>query len=403
MSRNVWAKGKRTRYPGVYDLGGGTFGVHVTAVVRGRRRYAQSRVVGDVSSAIAERLRLKRELIEGGEERRRSKRVTVREYAESWLSQKSATVRPSVASLYGQVIVDHISPRLGDLRVEDVRPSDIRDWVSWQLSLPGRLMKGGEQRTTSPETVNGRLRILKSMMKDASEEFGIQDPSRRIGRVKDQRLDNDRRQGLEPEQMQRLLDAAKTEEEWWPLILTLALTGARWGEVTALKWADIDRERLRICIRRSHRSGIIGRPKNGKPRFVPLPQVLLDELDAHKERLEAKKHLGLEDDWVFATISMEGKASMRRTATATKAFARWTRAAGIDRMVSPHDLRRSIIDYMRLSGSDAVVIRRLVGHSSEQLRDRYSTVGDAEAAGEVDKVVAVLGLDVGTDVGTDDL
>lgn len=66
------------------------------------------------------------------------------------------------------------------------------------------------------------------------------------------------------------------------LVLTLAYTGLRWGEVAALRIRSIDFERRRINVTENtvEVSGVIhvGAPKTHKSRTVPLPRFLHSHL-----------------------------------------------------------------------------------------------------------------------------
>jgi integrase len=65
--------------------------------------------------------------------------------------------------------------------------------------------------------------------------------------------------------------------------------GLRRGEVCGLKWSDIDREKMQITVREQHQPeyGDVLIPTKGEERVIPIPQTLLDRLDAlgnHKSR-----------------------------------------------------------------------------------------------------------------------
>lgn len=67
--------------------------------------------------------------------------------------------------------------------------------------------------------------------------------------------------------------------EFKALIQFAAWTGLRAGELQALRWGDVDGDRLHVCRARK-RDGIEGPPKNGKPRTIaiPPPAQILDSL-----------------------------------------------------------------------------------------------------------------------------
>jgi hypothetical protein len=66
----------------------------------------------------------------------------------------------------------------------------------------------------------------------------------------------------------RLVDGA--DAEWRAMILLALRTGLRQGELLGLKWDDVDLVAGRLTVRRSAVRGVVGTPKNGKSREVPL-------------------------------------------------------------------------------------------------------------------------------------
>jgi integrase len=82
----------------------------------------------------------------------------------------------------------------------------------------------------------------------------------------------------------QVLTLATEAGPWRLLILLLAYTGLRWGEATALRVCDVDFERRRIDVRRAFSDVggrvILGIPKSGQSRTVPMPRFLARELAA---------------------------------------------------------------------------------------------------------------------------
>ena len=58
------------------------------------------------------------------------------------------------------------------------------------------------------------------------------------------------------------------------LYLAAAMTGARQGELLALRWQDIDWSAQRVRIHRNIVRGEYGTPKSGRGRSVPLADRL---------------------------------------------------------------------------------------------------------------------------------
>ena len=88
------------------------------------------------------------------------------------------------------------------------------------------------------------------------------------------------------------------------MVLLDAATGLRRSELLALKWEDIDFERLQINVRRSIYLNVVGNCKTEASRKpVPLDLTLASELWTWKQ----DSAYGQPNDWVFASPHSRGK------------------------------------------------------------------------------------------------
>jgi integrase len=77
---------------------------------------------------------------------------------------------------------------------------------------------------------------------------------------------------------------ANIAEYWQPMVRFLAASGARWGEVAALRPRDVDRQAGTVKIRQSWKQGVggyrIGTTKTSKSkRTINVPRSVLETLD----------------------------------------------------------------------------------------------------------------------------
>src|SRR6185312_10404190 len=94
-----------------------------------------------------------------------------------------------------------------------------------------------------------------------------------------------------------LLAMKEHEPAWYPLFATMAMTGMRFGEASALQWKDIDFDVGKISVRRNQVRGMIGTPKTlGSRRLIPLVAELAMILAEHSRRIKARSP---EMEWVF--------------------------------------------------------------------------------------------------------
>lgn len=371
---------------GIKYLKNGRWEIRVSAVdprtntlVWIRRRFK-----GKKHEARARRDELREELrasLRVAEEETLPSRQRLNDYAELWLASKARRVRRSVAERYANSL-GHALPFVGKLHLDAITTQDVEQWLQEMDDA------GTHERTT----INGWLRVVKSCIGDGRATLELSNPAARVAPLPEKPLE---KEGLTLEELNALL-VAYDHEGTRPLVETLARTGMRWGEVSALKWEDIDREQMRILVQRSHYRGTISLPKSGRKRTVPMSPKLADVLQTHRQRLLENQDPGLEEGWCFATVVSRGKnkgqVRLRTPSSIAKPWRKACATSGIE--ASPHDLRRTFVDLLRLVGSDPMVEHEVVGHADESMRKRYSTVRLEEAAkvvGQIDGIVGVGG------------
>ncbi len=149
------------------------------------------------------------------------------------------------------------------------------------------------------------------------------------------KADLSRRPKTEPlnsEELGLLLETFRIHRlDYYPLVMTLALSGMRIGEVVALKWGDIHFDDRYIHVQRSYSHEEWGTPKNGKDRKVDLARQLATVLRAHKLQLPVGSKL---------LFQSAGDHPVNSTNFRKRIFYPMLEKAGL-RRVRVHDLRHT--------------------------------------------------------------
>ncbi len=313
---------KKTKYPGVQRLHDGRYLLRVTGVSpkTGKKRNLK-RTITASSAAEASRLResLRAELLRGVADDKQQ-RLRVADAAISWLRMKIPSLKPATRDRYA-VALDHVIDGLGDIYLDQLRSSDI---VAWR-----------DSQRAKGSTVNGRLRILKSMLADVMHEHGLPNPAERVASRRESRR-NAEEVALSVEELRHLLATIDTHfPKWWPMFLTFAYTGLRAGEVAALRWTHVDFERrlIRICEARYKQT--VGTTKTGRTRSVPMADELARALRAHRQRQLRAQASGLEKGLIFPS-SVGGYIW---NSTISECLRRAVQLAGIDKRFTSHGFR----------------------------------------------------------------
>src|SRR5208282_1630706 len=166
---------------------------------------------------------------------------------------------------------------------------------------------------------------------------------------------------------QNLLDAIKHTRVYWPVLIALS-TGARRGEILALRWKSVDFERGVVRIVESLEQTKEGlrfkAPKTDRARAVTLPAFAVEELRRLK-RQQAEELLVLGIRQSADTLvcgRADGKPMQPRSLT--HEFTHLIgRLKNIPR-VRFHDLRHSHATQLLLGGVHPKIAQERLGHST---------------------------------------
>ena len=278
----------KNKYPGVKRLRDGRYYLRAKArdPKTGKMIDVRSTVnAGSIREAVAMREELRRSVELRGEEV--YSRVRLVDAVSSWLRAKLPSLKASTRRTYADVLDLHVLPTLGVYWLDKIAPQDVIDLRDrW-------LMEGA-----APATVNTRLRVLRQVFADVTHEREIRNPTARVPGI---RVPKRRKpKGLEAHELRAVLEALQVDSpQWYPIALTLALTGARWGEVAALEWRHVDEGNGLILFEQAHVRGEVDETKTGIVKECPLVPELAEVLKEHRRRLLEAQAPGLEEGWVF--------------------------------------------------------------------------------------------------------
>ncbi|MBN2405191.1 MAG: site-specific integrase, partial [Coriobacteriia bacterium] len=174
--------------------------------------------------------------------------------------------------------------------------------------------------------------------------------------------------------------SAVEDSEIATLVWTALHTGARLGELLALRWRDLDLVAGTVHIARTLVEGASSgddwyyftSPKSGHTRTIELDPETIARLKAHKaanaaDRLkigEAWKKLDLIFPNVWQQRQVAPGTPLRPT-TATRIFRRIADGAGLEG-VRFHDLRHAHATFALRAGQNPLIVSRRLGHADVQ-------------------------------------
>ena len=313
---------------------------------------------------------------------------TVGEFLDAWLASKEGTIRPSTLSRYAELCRNHLKPALGNLRTARLTPVDIRNFLAGLT--PVRDTPSGA--TTGPSVLaSSTRRQIYTILKQAYAQ-GVRDEildRNPLVLVKAPRLEQRAPTMFQPDEVGLLLTAAEagvrsarigsattTAHQLWVFLLAAALTGAREGEILALRWSDIvnDPDRPYMLISRTI-SRATGKPLGFNPpktlaglRHIPLEPLLRDALaDLRNPGQTIAVPEGVGNDGLVFTTATGKPLGVHNV---IKSFKELLRVAGLARTLRIHDLRHTAGSTMLASGVPLTTVSKILGHANAAITAR---------------------------------
>ena len=305
-------------------------------------------------------------------------KITLGEFLQNWISIHSSSLKPKTAEDYEGMIHRYILPKLGNIQLSQLKPSIIQKFYI-ELSESG----GENGAPLSARTVNYVGAILKKALSYAVEVEGLI-PRNVASKVPLPKGSAKRNEPFTPIQLKQFLDGVKNHR-LYAIFWLAAYSGARKGELLALKWTDLDFETSRLVISKNRvvvRGVAIDQnsTKGGEGRrIIHLDPLTLDVLNQHRksqiaERLKAGSEWQ-ENGYIFVTefgLPID-------YGTPTQLFAKVVKRLGLPDQRF-HDLRHMHATQLLEAATPLHVVAQRLGHRDAMITaTTYAHVTNAQA------------------------
>ncbi len=201
----------------------------------------------------------------------------------------------------------------------------------------------------APYEANRTLALLSAMFNKAAKNYGFEgvNPCRGVDRFGEEKRDR----FLLPDELKRFfgaLNADATEPLMRDFYSIALLTGARRGNVQAMRWDELDLSRAEWRIPAS-------KSKNRKAMLICLPPRAVEILrERHKDNEEKPK--AKRSEFVFPSYGASGHVVDARQA--------WADIIGRAKLknLRMHDLRRTLASWAAMTGASLHVVGKALGH-----------------------------------------
>lgn len=268
--------------------------------------------------------------------------ILFEELVRDWLSSIGCH-SPCTLKDYQSVAEIHLIPRLGSLRLEQIRPN-------MGLELKNSLLNNAKKKI-SHTRINFILRIAKQIFFFAVKyDYLSVSPFRNLDYIK---VAKKPIVFWNKEEIEKFLFMNK-DEHYFNLYLFALNTGLRKGEICGLCWDSVDFKEQKIIIQRNMtRYGLNEQTKSKKSRMVYLNETALSVL----QNLKSKN---ISSQFVFT--SQKGEAVDYEHLT-ERHFKQAIRRAGV-RSIKFHNLRSSFASNYVMSGGNIFDLSKILGHYS---------------------------------------
>lgn len=188
----------------------------------------------------------------------RARDMTVAQLYDVWMDTYRIGVKDSTLRHVKQIFRDHILPEFGRMKVADLTPIMLQEFVNEQAS--------------AADSGRRRFAYLAKLLRFAENQGVIEsNPARRVTvpKVKKKAVRSQDMNVYTKEELERFLELAEEHLSpmWYAFFRLLAYTGMRRGEALALMWSDVDPHAMTVSITKT-----VTRGDNG-PYISPTPKT----------------------------------------------------------------------------------------------------------------------------------
>jgi integrase len=285
---------------------------------------------------------------------------TFSEYLDYWLSMTKTSVEPKTFERYEQMVRINIKPALGHIKLQELETRHLDETYVALLESGRHDGEGG----LKPKTIRNIHGVVSMALKKAviwrlkhnNSAAGVTLP----------KIEQKEIVVLTKAQSVELISACEGTG-LHPVVFTALMTGMRRGELSALRWANVDLDKgfLLVVEAVEETKGSIRikevKTVNGRRR-ISLPPVAVDFLNHHKAKeIEKRLRLGLgKDDNAFVFTTQDCR--MRSPGLITNRFCKLVKRLGMN--ISFHGLRHTHISQLLGDGHPITTVSRRAGHAT---------------------------------------
>lgn len=148
------------------------------------------------------------------------------------------------------------------------------------------------------------------------------------------------------------------------MVLLVAATGLRRGELFALRWSDLNFDEALVNVTRSIWHNVEGDTKTRASRKpVPVPQLILDELKQWRKQSAYQS----DDDYLFPSTLKNGAQPLQPDMILKRFIRPALKQIGVNKIIGWHSFRHGLSNQLRQNGADVKTAQELLRHANSRI------------------------------------
>jgi len=302
-----------------------------------------------------------------------SSKIKLADFCPQYLKVMKTSLSPITLDYYERSINRVIIPILGYMRLNEIKPAHVQKFVQQVSELQSSRDKS---QNISPATVSRHLVTLKSIFTLAVKLGYISESPAKSEKLVLPKVTEPKIEIFTKQEASKMLACLEEEDLQFKTLIHIAIsTGARRGEIVALKFSDVDYQSRKITIERTvykakGKDVQFKSPKDYQVRGVTVDErciELIKELEKEKaaeaERLGSKWNEG---GWLFT--QWDGK--IMSASTPTHKFGDFLKRHGLPKRKF-HALRHTSATLLLYGDVNVKQVQSRLGHGDLDTTNKY--------------------------------
>ncbi|MEK4171016.1 site-specific integrase [Lysinibacillus sp. FSL L8-0312] len=306
---------------------------------------------------------IKASIMSGNEQTLINENITLNQWFIKWMKLKENSWEITTQRHKEMLCRRHLLPRLGKLKLNKITKLVVQNLIVDDLIANGY----------SKNTIKSVCATLGSMLNDAVAEE-ILDRRRYTKLDMSKAKPTRKKDALTAPELENVILTTKSTENAtrYAILLTLATTGMRKGELAGLTWSDLDFKQNTISITKTRDEYGVRSPKTlNSIRTINMSEELSEHLKSFKIWcIEMKKIYNVElkeDDYIFITANLEPISSNY----ISKMFNALKKKHNFERF-SAHILRHTFVSILIAEGTAVTTVAKIIGDTPEMVMRVYA-------------------------------